>query len=595
MLEDMVASVFCFTPQRVPVNQLSGKVPLPVCAPSADEPPPGEPPPCPLKTPSSSAAPLPSEPCPVCPRLLANYDAYRDLGYYRNAFERAKAREQELARENAQLQARIRQLEQRIFGRKTESATAAASAMPSLPANAPATPPKRRRRGQQPGKRGPKRRDYSHLPVVEEFHDLPADQQHCRQCGQAFTPFPGTEDSTVLEIEVRAHRRLIRRRRYRRVCKCGNHPGIVTAPAPAKIIPKSLLGVSIWVEILLDKYLFYRPTYRFLADWQTLELDLSLGTVTEGLRHLAPLFEPVYVALVERSQQQPLWHADETRWLVFVSVEGKVGYRWYLWVFHAKEVVVFILAQGRSHDTPEDHLGPVESGILVVDRYKAYQAIDKVKSGLIVLAFCWAHVRRDFLEVARGWEKLQEWGLDWVQEIGELYKRNDDRVKLLGLSGFEQADQQVRQQVEYLEEKAAKELADEHLHPACRKTLESLGNHWTGLTVFVEHPEVPMDNNTAERAHRGPVVGRKNYYGSGAIWAGQLATTLFSLFQTLALWNINPRMWLRAYLEGCARAGGKVPADVSNYLPWNMTPEARKAMQMFEDETPKRGSSQDTS
>ena len=345
----------------------------------------------------------------------------------------------------------------------------------------------------------------------------------------------------------------------------------------------------------IERSSFYRPTYRFLADWQTLELDLSLGTVTEGLRHLAPLFEPVYVALVERSQQQPLWHADETRWLVFVSVEGKVGYRWYLWVFHAKEVVVFILAQGRSHDTPEDHLGPVESGILVVDRYQAYQAIDKVKSGLIVLAFCWAHVRRDFLEVARGWEKLQEWGLDWVQEIGELYKRNDDRVKLLGLSGFEQADQQVRQQVEYLEEKAAKELADEHLHPACRKTLESLGNHWTGLTVFVEHPEVPMDNNTAERAHRGPVVGRKNYYGSGAIWAGQLATTLFSLFQTLALWNINPRMWLRAYLEGCARAGGKVPADVSNYLPWNMTPEARKAMQMFEDETPKRGSSQDTS
>lgn len=74
-----------------------------------------------------------------------------------------------------------------------------------------------------------------------------------------------------------------------------------------------------------------------MADWQTLELDLSLGTVTEGLRHLAPLFEPVYVALVERSQQQPRWHADETRWLVFVSVEGKVGYRWYLWVFHAKE------------------------------------------------------------------------------------------------------------------------------------------------------------------------------------------------------------------------------------------------------------------
>ena len=78
-------------------------------------------------------------------------------------------------------------------------------------------------------------------------------------------------------------------------------------------------------------------------------------------------------------------------------------------------------------------------------------------------------------------------------------------------------------------------------HPARRKVLESLGDHWTGLTVFVEHPEVPMDNNTAERSERGPVVGRKNYYGSGAVWSGRLAAMLFSLFQTLCLWGLNPR------------------------------------------------------
>jgi hypothetical protein len=81
-----------------------------------------------------------------------------------------------------------------------------------------------------------------------------------------------------------------------------------------------------------------------------------------------------------------------------------VGYRWYLWVFHCAEVVVFVLAAGRSHDVPEEHFGPVEGrGILVVDRYKAYQAIDKVKSGRIVLAFCWAHVRRDFVRLAKSW------------------------------------------------------------------------------------------------------------------------------------------------------------------------------------------------
>ena len=85
-------------------------------------------------------------------------------------------------------------------------------------------------------------------------------------------------------------------------------------------------------------------------------------------------------------------------------LEGKVGYRWYLWVFHSPEVVVFILAAGRSHDVPEEHLGPVEGpGIMVVDRYKAYQAIDKVKSGLIVLAFCWCTC------VGISWRSARSW------------------------------------------------------------------------------------------------------------------------------------------------------------------------------------------
>jgi transposase len=381
-----------------------------------------------------------------------------------------------------------------------------------------------------------------------------------------------------LEVEVRAHRRVIRRRRYRPTCACAAHPGIVTAPPPPRLIPKSLLGVSIWVAVLLDKYLFYRPTHRLLADWETIGLDLSLGTITEGLRRLVPLFEPVYEALVKRSQGQTLWHADETRWLVFASIEGKAGYRWYLWVFHAAEVVVFILAAGRSHEVPEEHFGPVEGrGILVVDRYKAYQAIDKVKSGRIVLAFCWAHVRRDFLGVARSWPEQEAWALEWVDRIGQLYHLNNERLRVRGdAAAFAAADGVLRTAVTQFGERGQRELEEAELHPARRKVLESLGDHWGGLTVFVEHPEVPMDNNTAERSERGPVVGRKNYYGSGAVWSGRLAAMLFSLLQTLCLWEVNPRRWLTAYLRACAAAGGRVPGEMERFLPWNMSAEQRR-------------------
>jgi transposase len=566
-MDEYSASVFCFTPLRVPVSQL-GRLATDSSMASSSAPTP-----CPAAV--CSAPPLPQGPCPVCPRLEQEFEPWRQAAYWKSMHSRALQREALLQAEVDRLQALLRLREQQLFGRKSE--TAAATSPPNPDPAAAAVP--RRPRGQQRGRPGPRRRDYSHLPPILEDRELPPDQCFCSRCGCPFADFPGTEDATILEIEVRAHRRVIRRRRYRPTCGCGVHPGIVTAPPPPRLIPKSMLGVSVWVTVLLDKYLFYRPTYRLLADWRSHGLDLSLGTLTDGLKRMVPLLEPVYEALVKRSQGQTLWHADETRWLVFVTWEGKTGYRWYLWVFHAAEVVVFILAAGRSHEVPQEHLGPVAGGgILVVDRYKAYQAIDKVKSGLIILAFCWAHVRRDFLGVARSWPDQEAWALGWVERIGELYGLNDARLAVRAdAAAFAVADGQLRAAVRAFGVQGQTELEQPNPHPARRKVLESLGDHWTGLTVFVEHPEVPMDNNTAERSERGPVVGRKNYYGSGSVWSGRLAAMAFSLFQTLCLWGLNPRLWLTAYLQACAEAGGRAPADVERFLPWNLSSEQKQA------------------
>ncbi len=523
--------------------------------------------------PCCSAPPVPTEPCPVRPRLAAEFEPWRQAAYWQSLHQRAVQREQRLLEKVDALQGRIRSLEQRLFGRKTEHAATPPDAASATP---PPQPP--RPRGQQRGRPGPKRRDYTHLPVVEETLDVPADRRHCPQCGQAFAPFPGTDDGTVLEVEVRAHRRLIRRRRYRPTCGCGCNPGIITAPPPPKLLPKSILGVSIWVRVLLDKYLFYRPTYRLLDDLATEGLPLSLGTITDGLRRLLPLLEPLYDALVERSRRKrcgtptrrvgwctPAWKARSAT----VGICGSsTAATW--WCSCWPAVAPTTCRTGR--------LGPWAEGILVVDRYAAYKALSQVKDGRIVLAFCWAHVRRDFVEAARSWPALERWGLDWVERIGAAYRCNDARLAVRDdPTAFARADQALRRQVAALAEQSATELRQDDLHPARRKTLESLQQHWQGLTVFVDHPDVPMDNNTAERLQRGPVVGRKNYYGSGAEWSGRLAAILFSLFQTLALGRLNPRLWLTAYLEACAAAGGRAPADAAAYLPWNLTEEQKRA------------------
>jgi transposase len=190
-----------------------------------------------------------------------------------------------------------------------------------------------------------------------------------------------------------------------------------------------------------------------------------------------------------------------------------------------------------------------------------------------------AHVRRDFVGVGKSWPKLAAWALEWLLEIRQLYHLNRQRLLYRhDPVAFAAHDRNLREAVAAMAAARDAQLGHKDLHPACRKTLESLSEHWKGLTLFVEHPDVPMDNNRTERTQRGPVVGRKNYYGSAALWSGKLAAILFSLFATLKLHGINPRQWLTAYLEACAAAGGKAPQNAVDFLPWNMSANAKELM-----------------
>ena len=416
------------------------------------------------------------------------------------------------------------------------------------------------------------------MPAVQEPRELPEDQRVCPTCGQALTP-SDAEESELIEIEVRAYRRKIRRRRYRRTCTCAGCPRTFTAPPPPQLIPKGRLGVSVWVEILIDKYFSHRPTERLLAQWHLLGLDLAAGTVADGLRRLEPLFQPLYEALLARNAQSAYMQADETRWLVFIVQEGKTGHCWWLWVFLGQDTVVYRLDPHRSHDVPEAHFPAEASLVLMVDRFSAYKAMAQVKAGGIVLVFCSVHVRRDFVRVGKGWSELKDWALAWLQRIRDLYRCQRQRLAHpVGSEAFAAADTALRQAITAMKTQADTELADPQLRQPCRKVLDSLQEHWPGLTRFVDDLRIPMDNNASERKVRGPAVGRKNYYGSGALWSGRLAAMLFSLFATLGQWKLNPRRWLTWYLQSCAEAGGRIPADINPFLPWNLSPEQRATL-----------------
>src|SRR5262249_24073175 len=204
-----------------------------------------------------------------------------------------------------------------------------------------------------PGRPGHGGRDRAALPVVAEVHDVSEAAQHCPTCGAAFAPFPGAEESTIIEVQVQAHMRRIQRPRYQKTCGCPQVAGIVTAPPAPRVIPKSPLGVSVWTQVLLDKYLYGRPTSRLCEQFKHHGVPLSQGTLTDGLQKIAMLFEPVISKLYERQMREKLFHGDETRWEVFEEVEGKTGHRWYLWVMQSASVVFYRMAPGRGADVPK--------------------------------------------------------------------------------------------------------------------------------------------------------------------------------------------------------------------------------------------------
>ena len=506
-------------------------------------------------------------------------------GLHRKAVARCaqqEARHDRLVRElkaqalksNAALQAaldlalaQVRDLQKRLFSTKSEQ---------SRPSESRSKAATCRKRGQQRGTIGHGRTIESQLS--ERHEDIVLVKAQCPECGLALKEFAGTEDTQVLEIEVKAYRRVIHRHRYSPTCQCGCVSGIVTAPSPARLIARGKFGISVWTSVLLDKFAYGRPSQRLLQDLADHGLNMAPGTLAGGLQAIAPLLKPLDDALLSKLRTEPYWHADETRWAVFVEILGKVGHRWYMWVFQSCSVVHYVVDESRAAEVIIAEFAGVDQGIISCDRYSGYKRFARLNPG-VKLAFCWAHQRRDFLALANSYPESTEWAFQWVDRIGNLYHLNAVRLKLLiGSPERVSAQLDLEQAVRQMASDCAASVVNHETFPPAAKVLESMTAHWAGLTVFVACPWVDIDNNAAERSMRSPVVGRKNFNGSGSEVCAELAATMYSLFATMKLWGLNLRTWLTAYLQACADNGNAPPVDINAFLPWQM--DAKRLAQM---------------
>jgi transposase len=456
------------------------------------------------------------------------------------------------------------------FGKTTEKNQSEATEAQAADVTGPDQSGKRKR-GQQPDNKGPGRTDRSGVPESETVPLEIVGGCKCPDCGKAYVELKVTEDTSIVEMAVMLHQIMYQQHKYVSQCECRGKK-IVTAPPPPKLYPRTTVGNSLWVHLVVQKFLHGVPTNRTLKELSLYGFSLAEGTVTGGLQVIDGLLEKLQEEIVKHCQGADLWNADETSWHIFDAGATK----WWLWLIASDDAVAYILDPSRSKKVPSEFFAG-SAGVLMTDRLASYKSLQEA----IKKAWCWVHVRRDIYNLFIGMPKCKKWAKWWLEEIGILFAVTHRRYllweknKTLGRV-YEAAQTEVEQQVERLEKRWQAEVNNPDMHEEQKKILRSMKKHWKGLTLFVEDPRIPLHNNRAERLLRNAVILRKNSFGSGTQWAGNLAAKVFSIFQTWLINGLDPQALLLEYFDECSKTPGKAPPDISQFLPWVMSSERKQ-------------------
>ena len=494
----------------------------------------------------------------------------RTVSGLRHENVRLRSRVEELEGGNDRLRARNRRLTKERFGRRSERRRGRGS-------DSGAAARTGRPRGRQAGTASHGRTPRPALAVESETVE-PAERS-CPRCGRAYAA-NGAKTTELIEVEVRAHVRRVHRVRRRAACACA--PGRETlAAAVPRLFPNTRYGVSVWALFLLEKYAHHRPLRAVSRMLSAHGLDVASGTLADSLPRFVPLFAPLVAAIAERQAAAHVAHGDETSWTIHARGERGDSPRCWLWVCLTADAVRLRVDPSRSAAAARElfaGLGAEAPVHLVCDRYAAYAKLAREEPERFVLALCWAHARRDFVDATVGRPQLGKWSGRWLERIAALYRggaeraRHWDRALPVGRQGaaFANAQGRLEGRAAALFERARRELAALPADAPQGKPLRALERHREGLTAFLRDPAVPLDNNAAERALRGAAIGRKLSFGSHSETGAELAGHLYSVFGTLALAGLRPYPWLADYLQACAESGGRPPADARAWLPWGM-------------------------
>jgi transposase len=432
------------------------------------------------------------------------------------------------------------------------------------------------------GKKRGRKHPGAHLERVEKVHDLSENEKCCPCCGKE-RPRIGEEKSEEIEI-IPAHAVVtVHLRPKYGPChcegfsECGGKP-IITAPAPAKIVPGSSFSNGSIASFLVAKYVDALPFYRQERIVSRYGLEVGRGTMAHlaiaAARRLGPLIE-----LMQRDiRASPVVGMDETVVQVLKEIDRKPSSESRMWVARGyqegKPILFFSYSPSRAGAVAASILGDTFEGYLQTDGYSGYTAIGE-RPGILHVG-CWAHIRREFHKIYRSQEK-SPLAFEMINLIRKLYSIESHLRDLF------KKDQITA------EEFCARRQADtdpvfKTIHEWLYATIDrvpprsSLGEaikyalgQYERAIRYVGHPLLTPDNNALENSIRPFVIGRKNwlfYDTPDGAWAG---ATLYSIIESAKANGHEPSRYLRYLFDNLPCA--KTDDDLERLLPYHLQPQ----------------------
>ena len=395
--------------------------------------------------------------------------------------------------------------------------------------------------------------EQSRLPIIEREFLLDDADRTCPSCGGGLAAMKDQFDESEMIDVVEVEYRVVKVKQQKYVCRCGGC--VETAPGPERALTGSRYSLAFAIKVVLDKWLDHIPLERQVRILDRHGLTVTSQTLWDLAYALAKRLTLVDDALMKYTLEQPVIGLDQTGW---PRLETDATKPWQMWALTAPGVVVHRIRDDKSAATFGALVGNYR-GVIIADALGTHEAGARASPG-IVLAGCWAHVYRRFEEAMPDHPEAER-ALAWIGALYEIDRRAGDDGALRAELRRTQAPPILDELKAWLWTQA--EITSLSIGKAAAYTI----GIWDRLTRFVDDARIPLDNNATERSIRGPVVGRKNHYGSKSRRGTEVASRLYTILETCKLHDIDPAAYLHAAIIAADR--GEL------LLPWSFASAAK--------------------